>query len=121
LDQADARLRLVARVERDAGRRLAEGGRAEAADAKKLLRPPAGGKTGEYVAHLSRVAQAARGAADGALGAVGGGVEGGRAGVDEGAALRDRRAQALGLAVAEHLRDRLPAALAGLLHSMSRI
>jgi hypothetical protein len=42
----------------------------------------------------ARVARAARSAADKALGTVGGGVEGGRAGVYDGAKLRDRRAQA---------------------------
>jgi hypothetical protein len=41
MDQADARLRRAARVERGTGRRLPEEGRAEGADAKKLLRPPA--------------------------------------------------------------------------------
>jgi hypothetical protein len=99
-----------------AGRR----GRPEAANLKKSLRWPAGAKTGGYAPH-SRAARAARGAADEALGVVGGGVEGGLARVDDGAELRDRRAQELGLAVAVRLRDRLPAASAGLLHSMSRI
>jgi hypothetical protein len=94
--QEDARLRRAAHVERDAGDQLAKEGDPEGEDPKKSLRPPAGVKTGGCVAS---------GAADEALGAVRGGVDGSRPGVDDG----------------PELRDRLPAALVGLLHSMSRI
>jgi hypothetical protein len=99
---------------------MAQEWRAEAADLKKSLRPPSGAKTGGCAAN-SRAARAARGEADKALDTVGGGVGDGHDGVDDGAELRGRRAQALGLAVAVRLGDCLPAASAGLLHSMSCI